>query len=143
MLNGPKPLKTVPRRFKVRRRRCHGVTVDFTCLLQNKRGRAFVICAENPQKRTEISAFWVRPRRSPPPCCRTPNQTPLHTWLRASRHLVRFFGVCEHGMFPNLKLYWKGCLNQPVVVLTSSCVVLSFRTNKNASKTKYVCSGSC
>lgn len=52
---GPKPLEKVPWHFEVQG---HGVciNVDFTGFLQNKRGRAFVICAENPREMNEIHA---------------------------------------------------------------------------------------
>lgn len=43
------------------------ISVDFTWLLQNKWGRAFVICAENPSEidwdLCSVSAFWVSPTR--------------------------------------------------------------------------------
>lgn len=66
VLNSPKPLKRSPGILKFSAAAV-SPSVDFTCLLQNKRGRAFVIWSENPPENDGdprcVSAFWVTATR--------------------------------------------------------------------------------
>lgn len=113
VLNGPKPLKRSPGILKFR---AAGVciSVDFTCLLQNKWGRAFVICAENDWDLRCVSAFWVSLTQL------------LHTAEAPSNHrrrkIKRHFTVFLLNMVPfvfALRLLYLFCFNEQKSVLSS------------------------
>lgn len=108
VLNGPKPLKRSPGILKFRA--CSVcISVDFTRLLQNKWGRAFVICSQNPRKMNEncAAASWlsgsVRRRRLTQPrspaseCSRCSDGSGQTTWggeLRGKHTQLQLQTVC-------------------------------------------------
>lgn len=106
VLNGPKPLQRSPGILKFR---AAGVciSVDFTCLLQNKWSRAFVICAENDWDLRCVSAFWV----SLTQLLRTAEAPSNHRRTKIKRHVT----VLLLNMVPfvfALRLLYSFCFNE-------------------------------